>query len=96
MASAEGRPSARTHAGERDARALFSVGPQNPKNMLGVGRFRVLDAHFDNRKHKTALSGPFNSRSTPKMPAHPIFQIPSGNGRLINGPPSRMVLTFVP
>ena len=64
MTSAEGRPSARTHAGERDARALFSVGPQNPKNMLGVGRFRVLDAHLTTANTKL----PFPALSTAAAP----------------------------
>ena len=87
MTSAEGRPSARTHAGERDARAPFSVAPPNPKKMLGVGRFRILNARLTTANIKLPFPPPSTATAPRKSPAHPIFQIPSGNGRLINGPP---------
>ena len=91
MTSAKGRPSARSHAGERDARAPCSVAPQNPKKMLGVGRFRILDAHLTTANTKLPFPPPSTTTAPRKSPAHPIFQIPSGNGRLINGPPDRNV-----
>ena len=87
MTSAKGRPSARSHAGERDARAPCSVAPQNPKKMLGVGRFRILNARLTTANIKLPFPPPSTATAPRKSPAHPIFQIPSGNGRLINGPP---------
>ena len=64
MTSAKGRPSARSHAGERDARAPCSVAPQNPKKMLGVGRFRILNARLTTDNIKL----PFRPLQQPQHP----------------------------